>query len=414
MKTPFDILELQKIIEEKRLVYGQKLENFLLLKLKNSANFLWRNFCSFFQMNYSAAIICLAVILCGFWRNHNTENILFEEIFNYSLGAISIYFCNEILRHKNQPQFLRQLLTLTFCFAYFFRINDFSINEFSNSNYLLALIFPYICCRLDGKASLAVDAIRGILAALIICLDFYFVILILAFEIRSKNIINLRNAITIVLVLILCLFAPFPLHKPELNLDDFIIFKEAIFPVIFFSILCFELIRKNQHLQILQLATFSLATIAILENSALITIFFALALSFICTTIFFIARENKINWKINWPFILLAFALPLFDSIKIFSAALNICLLWWIILLIEKKINWPLFLAAFISIALASFDDSQKFSWLFCALMMLVALRIYAKHYYNRAALIGLSLVLSYMFFLLWNISFDISKFFPT
>lgn len=413
MKIPFDILELQKIIEEKRLVYGQKLEKFLLLKLKNSGNFFWKNFRKFFQNKYSTVAVCSALILCGFARNHNSSEILIEEIFNYFLGAITLYFCHEILRHNQQPRFLRQLLPIAFCFAYFFRIHDSSINQITDDNYLLALIFPYICCRLENKSSRAIEIISGILAALIICLDLYFLILILAFEFRTKNIFNLRNTLMIALTVILCLFAPYPLQKPELSLNDFIIFKEAIFPIILFAILCFGLIEKNKVLQILQIAVFSMASIVILENSALVTIFFATALTLICSAIFFILHENKIDWKKNWPFILLAFSLPLFDSAKIFSAALNVCLLWWIILLIKKKINWPLYLCAFITIALASFDVSQKFSWLFSAIMMLIAFRIYAKHYYDKASLIGLSLVLSYIFFLMWDLSFDISKFFP-
>jgi len=245
---PLDLLEIQKNIEEKRLILGQKIERFLFRKIKSSikttSNILQRFFAQpnstfivcaliFFASIFirssrdighdSAAYIAIAQkILQGGKYYHNFfENnfplafyltiipvylaqifsvspIIALEIFVNLCGILAIYFSAKILykadngcssnfhQQKTYSRSQIQLLIICFCVGYFLRVYTLQFNEYgTKSSYFLALAFPYIAYQITSPNSRLSQLIIGLFAGLIICLKPHYAMLPAVFEISK-------------------------------------------------------------------------------------------------------------------------------------------------------------------------------------------------------------------------------------
>ena len=264
----FDTLEIQKNFEEKRLILGKKLEDFLLSKIFKIGNFLKKTFaaksCAFFG---SFVIIALSVLIRStrdighdsaacleitqkflnggkyyfdFFENNlplvfyflslaqipakffAINPIIALEIFTNLVGILALYFTAKILKRspaiKDQTTF--NIIILAFACGFFIRVFTLSFNEFgTKSTFYLALAMPYISFWLLERPKKSDQIIAGIIAALIFCLKPHYGILVIVFELARlfekksiKPIFRLQNHVTLALMVfyLIFLFLHFP------------------------------------------------------------------------------------------------------------------------------------------------------------------------------------------------------------
>ncbi len=233
------IVEIQKNIEEKRLVMGQKFERFLLRKASLTADFVVKKLQHFFAQENAVFLSCLLVFLVSifvrssrdighdsalyieiaqkildgkkyyldFFENNfplsffvtiipvlaakffQISPIITLEIFINILGIASIYWSARVL--GNQKNIINKILIICFCIGYFWRIYDMQFGEYgTKSIYFLALAFPYIAYQISGKNS---PTIQGILAGLLICIKPHYGLLPALFEFSKLNKKNWRE-----------------------------------------------------------------------------------------------------------------------------------------------------------------------------------------------------------------------------
>jgi hypothetical protein len=295
----FDLLEIQRKLEEQRLILGQKLEIFLLTKIFLFMNFCKRVFagrkCAFFgcffiilisllirstrDIGYDSAFFLeiATKLLNGqkygqkyygdFFINNPPlvfyfimfsqlaakffaiNPIIAQEILNNLTGILALYFCNKILARsfifKDKIAF--NLIILTFACAFFLRFFTLQYNEFgTRSTYFLALAFPYISYHFLGDFELKkIDQIlTGILAALLFCLKLHYGILVIVFELQKfyekkspKSFLCLRNGITSGLLILYLAFIYWPQDAPQNHLNNFNYYLN------YFQI--FKIVREN-------------------------------------------------------------------------------------------------------------------------------------------------------------------------
>ncbi len=255
----FDALEIQKIIEEKRLIFGKKIEEFLMKKLirffafcgkvfaakptallgsifiiatsilaqssrdlgHDSATYLeiaekmlagGKYYYDFFESNLplNFLLTMIPVLLAKFF---DFNQIASAEIFWNLLGILSIYSSNRIFlrsQFAKDPAVLN-LIILTFAAGFFWRVFTLQFNEFgTKTTYLLAVVLPYISYHLLDEANLKKsDQISiGILAALLFCLKPHYGIFVITFELAKmlklrsfSSIFCLRNYVTLALLI---------------------------------------------------------------------------------------------------------------------------------------------------------------------------------------------------------------------
>ena len=264
----FDTLEIQKNIEEKRLILGKKLEDFLLDKIFKIGGFLKKviatKSCAFFG---SFVIIALSILIRStrdighdsaacleitqkflnggkyyfdFFENNlplvfyflslaqipakffAINPIIALEIFTNLVGILALYFTAKILKRspaiKDQTTF--NIIILAFAWGFFLRVFTLPFNEFgTKSTFYLALAMPYISFWLLERPKKSDQIIAGIIAALIFCLKPHYGILVIVFELvrlfekkSIKPIFRLQNYVTFALLVfyLVFLFLHFP------------------------------------------------------------------------------------------------------------------------------------------------------------------------------------------------------------
>lgn len=264
----FDTLEIQKNFEEKRLILGKKLEDFLLSKISKIGGFFKKVFaaksCAFFG---SLLIIALSVLIRStrdighdsaacleitqkflnggkyyfdFFENNlplvfyflslaqipakffAINPIIALEIFTNLVGILALYFTAKILKRssaiKDQTTF--NIIILAFACGFFLRVFTLSFNEFgTKSTFYIALAIPYISFWLLERPKKSDQIIAGIIAALIFCLKPHYGILVIVFELvrlfetkSIKPIFRLQNYVTLALLVsyLIFLFLHFP------------------------------------------------------------------------------------------------------------------------------------------------------------------------------------------------------------
>ena len=244
-----DLLEIQKNIEEKRLIWGRRLEHFLFSKIKSSIASIAKALHRFFAQPNSTFAVCALIFLTSifirstrdighdsatyilvaqkilqggkyyynFFENNfplafyltvipiylakifSISPIIALEIFVNLIGIFAIYFSAIILQSHDSvglkgniaqknicPHAQVQLLIICFCIGYFLRIYTLQFNEYgTKSSYFLALAFPYIAYQITSSNSRESQLIMGILAGLMICLKPHYAILPAIFELSK-------------------------------------------------------------------------------------------------------------------------------------------------------------------------------------------------------------------------------------
>ncbi len=227
-----DTLEIQKNIEEKRQIYGKKLENFLLLKSRSflskvdeflgSKNFcLWsvsiifllsiflrsrvdigydsgfyieiaakiaqggRYYYDFFESNFPLSFF---IHLIPYYISQfiGFSQIIIADYFINFLGIVSIVSSSYILKKSDLSKTHQNLIISSFALGFFLRVETLAYNEFlTKTSFYLALAFPYIAYSFARKIPLNnKDKIwRGILAGLIPCLKPHYIILPIIIEV---------------------------------------------------------------------------------------------------------------------------------------------------------------------------------------------------------------------------------------
>lgn len=227
----FRIIEIQKNIEEKRLVFGQKFEKFLLKKthdfFKRIDEFLAaKNFCFwsvslifllsvFLRSNLdiggdSAVYLDLSAKIASgkkyyfdfyeqnfplaFWlhlipffiaKAFGFNSWIVAEFFINFLGLAAIIFSARILQKTNLNQVHKNLITTSFALGFFLRYYGLESNDFATkTSFLLIFSYLYICFsfvrEIDSSKKELVS--RGILMALLPCLKPHYIILPLIIE----------------------------------------------------------------------------------------------------------------------------------------------------------------------------------------------------------------------------------------
>lgn len=266
----FDTLEIQKNIEEKRLILGQRLERFLLQKLLLIVDFFSRVFaarsCAFFGCLMVVAISVLvrstrdighdsAVYLeiaqkmlnggkyyQDFFENNlplsflltiipvflakvfGASPIIFTEIFVNLVGISALYLSAKILDRSDvsKDKTIFNLIIISFAVGFFLRVLTLQYNEFATkSTYFLAFAFPYLAYQFRQESTLrkSDQIFSGLLAAAFFCLKPHYGILAIVFEVKKlwekkslKAVFCLRNYVTFVVLILylLLLFIGFP------------------------------------------------------------------------------------------------------------------------------------------------------------------------------------------------------------
>ena len=339
----FDTLEIQKNIEEKRLILGQKFENFLLRKINIVVNFLRQIFadksCAFFGCFFIIAIS----ILVRSSRDIGPETasflaaanlpIIFADITSNLAGIISLYFSYRILAKSSiaKDRTILNLIILSFAAAYFLRVFCLKFNEFgTRTSFILACAFPCIASQFRFHKTLG--SIIG--AALILLM----------------------------------------LSRPQTHEFSLIeIFKADLFPILLFTFLTLFQVQKFPVLKPFFLLTLSACIIAILQpNDRSIT--YSLSLPFMVLATYFLAE--KINWKKDGLILFLILFLPQFDSQTWFVFAINLCSFWFVFAATllkrdEVKIrSWIYFIVATVTtITLSFIPKYTELSWILSALI---------------------------------------------
>ncbi len=238
----FNVIEIQKNVEEKRLVLGKKFEEFLLKKMSiflsycgqifvtknsvffgcliiiatsifirsardighDSATYLeiaekmlagGRYYYDFFELNFPLSF-WLTIIPVFFAKTLAISPIITTEIFINLAGISTVYFSYKILLRSElfKDRKVFNLIILSFTAAFFLRIFTLQFNEFATkTSYFLVLVFPYFSYHLLNEAQLKKfdQIMMGILAGMIFCLKPNYGILVIIFE--AKKLLKNRN-----------------------------------------------------------------------------------------------------------------------------------------------------------------------------------------------------------------------------
>lgn len=229
----FNTIEIQKNIEEKRLILGINFENFLLKKCAKIADSFKKIFaaknCAFFG---SFAIILISILVrstrdighdsatyleiaqkmlnggkyyedffefnlpLSFWltmipnffaKIFAINQIISAQIFSNLVGISAIYFSAKILERSqiSKDRTIFNFLILSFACGYFLRVFTLQFNEFeTKSSYFLAAAFLYFSFQFieESKLKKLDQILIGSLSALIFTLKPNYGILVVVFE----------------------------------------------------------------------------------------------------------------------------------------------------------------------------------------------------------------------------------------
>lgn len=266
----FDNLEIQKNIEEKRLILAGKVDNFLSKKLSIITDFFVRIFAAKYCALIGSILIIAISILCRSTHDIGHDNglylsiankllnggkyyqdffeinlplvfcittipvflakifainpIISLEIFVNLVGILTIYCSSKILFRFDfaKDRTIFNILILSVAVGFFLRIFTLQIGDFgTKSTYFLSAAFPYIFYHFLKESQLkkSDQIIIGFLGALLFCIKPNYGILVIAFELKKilenkslKSVFSLRNYVSFsfIVVYLLILIACFP------------------------------------------------------------------------------------------------------------------------------------------------------------------------------------------------------------
>lgn len=382
----FDLLELRKNIEEKRLLWGERLEQFLLKKLWAFGGLLKGGLTApsgalvgcwiiiaisilarstrdigpesaqlldianhGITASHFSLIFCLSKIP-HFLANFFSSNlILAQEIFVNLLGIAAIYFSAKILERSDiaKDRTVFNLIILSFACGFFLRVFTLQFNEFATeTSYFLALIFPYLSYQFleESKFKKSDQILLGLIAAVLFFLKANYVIFIVVFEVAKllqKNsflpAFCLRNFITFFLVIFYLVFLHLPGSYEIKASAIFSVIHDDLFPIFLLIFLNSFLLQKFSILRPLFLAVIAAFLLLISEMDASYdarSAFYSLSLPLVTLLLFYLIKSKAINWQRDSVILFLIFIVPQFDP-EIFSQVIfNFGVFWWIFALI--------------------------------------------------------------------------------
>jgi hypothetical protein len=426
-----NLIEIQLYIEEKRLIWGKKLENFLAQNSELFLGFVQKNAKKFANSQYFLSISCLFIIFVSiflqsrrdigyesafqieaakqiiagkngssfldylsvipvyFAQIFDLNSIILTQIFVNLLGFLSLFCCYKILGKKFN------LVIIGFCVGYFLRVYTLQFNEFATaSTWLLAFLLPYISCQFFEKKSKKIKILEFILSILIIALNSYFIIFIAFFWLRNfvkKNILFYVFA----LIFSLLFIQEFLIN----SLKTFEAIKFDIFPIALFLLLFKDNLKDKK---ILLIAVFCAQIISLLHifgeydgRFLIYALFFQLLFLMLKDGFGFVKKDFL------WLFPLVI--LFQFDAQNIAKIALNLCCFWWITLFFQKKLRLDLIILTLVSLALFYFDNQGKIAWIFCAFAVLYLVKFKIIKSYKFMAALLFSYFLSLIFAAIFN-----------
>lgn len=259
----FNILEIQRNIEEKRLIWGKKLENFLFAKfqfiLQKTNDFLQSKNCSFYSVFFSLIFSLFLRSFSDIGANsgyllaiNSINSITLSEMIMNLLNILAIYLSYLILSKSCYKNEQKNLIILVFSLNLFLNPYWLTVNEFIDlPNFLMLLATPILALLLTlTKNNLSLNFSEKfyyfiIPATLIIIVpanlaifiqNIYFLISSLILTIifynfiQSKKFDFFKNKFSLSLILIF----PFLDSESFLQLKQFIIFWWIILPIIGF------------------------------------------------------------------------------------------------------------------------------------------------------------------------------------
>jgi len=359
----FNTLEIQKKIEEKRLILGKKNEDFLLQKF----SLIRRFFSNILAAKYSTIIGCSLIVaisvlagsmrdigyksaehLVNIFDSFNQQNlIIYLEIMAKFCGILSLFLSAKILKKSTvfKDKLILNLVVFSFAIGLFIPTFILQFKEFGTLSYCFLLCaYPYISYQFLKNSELKKydQIIVGILAASLFCLKINYGILVLIFEAEKalrnkKSLFCLRNLITVILVTLFYSFAPYKTNLPAICINDlFSLFRENIFPLILLLILS----RKLNLAPPFFLSAIAGIFITISEFGTAFDqkfILYSLALPLLALSIFTLAKNHQFNFKKNRLLFIAILLIPQFDPQNSFSLALDLCAFWPVFVLLIAK-----------------------------------------------------------------------------
>ncbi len=442
----FDPLNLGQNIEEKRLILGQKIENFLLKKLGIFLSFLGK---SVTRQNFvligSTAIIAISIFVRSS-KDLGNDSALFLLSFLSNLdpllalasldlalnllGIITLFFCYKILRNSKfgQDKTALNLLILSFVLGFFLPVFTIQFNElFTKAALFLALAFIYVSLQISQKEDRLHNSLIGSVSGLLYLLKPNYVFLPLVFEIffpQRKIISRLLVAIPTIIFGLLFYknFTPDLLESHLTQVNHIISFSQSQqafykfkyhFFLIFLSFALLMLWQKNKtDKKLLALsATSALISLSEIEDKFThVFYFYSLSLPFL----FLALRNSKdnFNYQKDWLWVVLVIFLLQFDH-KFFAIIADLPIFWFGFvlflaqrekhsgsgfLLLNNQLAWLKF-SALSALTIFGFAKYPNFTWLFCAFIFAYLALFYQKlngEKFSRFSTILISAAIAY------------------
>jgi hypothetical protein len=384
-----DILEIQKNIEDKRQVYGKKLEEFLLSKstafLKKFDEFLGSKFFCLWSI---FIILLLSIFLrsrldigynsayyidiadkistggkyyYNFFTNsspliffiHLIPNfiakltgfspIIVADYFVNILAITSLFFSARILEKSYLTQVHQNLIIASFAVGFFLRIGALEHAEFlTEDSFFLILSFPYICYSFARNAALSKKEMLccGILAGLMPCLKLHYIILPIVMESSkfwqvksSKFFLELDKLVmTLIalgyLVFVIKFMPEFLEHISFFQTGNFIyqIYPKIILLAVFLSFLRMKFSAEDRILFLLALANTVILILETLQNVENETCFLALTTPLLLKIFYDFVKSKSVDFS-DKKFLLASLLLLSFID-RNFDLTRSIIFLW--------------------------------------------------------------------------------------
>lgn len=357
-------------IEELRLIYGKKLENFFITELRA----IGENFAIFFRQKFSGFLCCilaaLASIYLGSIRDIGSEsadfllklmtiiaksdflancplfsvkNLLIGTILLVNfLGIFSLKICTKILTKTriSKDQIVINILLICFACSFFLRGISLQLNDILRaSSFVLMLTFPLFCLQLvNDKSS---NRFRNLVAQISLPLFLIFlsaILLPLFAQIKTLESLDYQSATAVINL--------FFKGLGDVSLGKFSeLFAKNLLPILAFIILTFRLIKSDFLLKkclLLSLAGLLILLLNFKDSADQNQLFYSLSLPLIALAILSSFRHNLIDFRKNFLLILLVFIAVISDA-NFFNTCWQLLLLFWFLLPLIHFQKWQEF-----------------------------------------------------------------------
>jgi len=371
---PFNPFEIRRNIEEKRVFYGKKLEDFVLAKIALLCDFLARNIShksfaligsifvvalSIFlgstrdlgyessayllDLKHDASPLFLAIVL---WVKSNAEFLginaaIIAIIFANLCGILLLLICAKNLSKSDlvKNSAIYNLTIIAIAIGFFLRVFTSHFNEFfTTSTCFLFLAFSYFSYQFSPLKSLNLVALN-LISAMLLCFNLNDLILVAVFEffnlVKTRNFKDFvaRNFLAFLVLVSGIYYQNFTNFNADISYE---ILKFAVFPLIGVMLMCWFLLRKYKILENFYLLNLAAILLVLLQQSLDYDkefIIFSLSVPSLVLSFYLIVKEKKIAWLNDWVILFLLAFLPVF-ALKTFSELFfDLVVFWWVFVL---------------------------------------------------------------------------------